>query len=137
MLILNRVRFLTDGGSENVNGTVAEYLNLPDVNIKHLIAQKDIKFSNSKIEAFNKVIKHQFLLPKELSSRKQLEMTLEKDIETYNTIRPQFSLSGNTPFESYQGGSHDFSKYSTHFKAQRALRVAKNQKNSCKICLNI
>ena len=117
------VSFLTDGGSENVNGTVAEYLNAPNIDIKHLIAQKDIKFSNSKIEAFNKVIKHQFLLPKELSSRKQLEMALEKDIQTYNNIRPQLSLSGNTPFESYHGKNHDFGKFSAHFKAQKSLRI--------------
>lgn len=127
------ILFLTDGGSENCNGTVKEYIET--VPIKHLIAQRDIQFSNSGIEAFNKVIKHQFLLPKNLSCRKQLVLALEEDVYAYNHIRPQLSLAGNTPEESYTGIPHDLSKLTAHFKQQKALRTIQNQQNSCKTCL--
>jgi putative transposase len=48
------ITFVTDAGVENINITVQEFLNTTDQDIKHLIAQIDIPFSNSKIEAFNK-----------------------------------------------------------------------------------
>ena len=75
------IKFVTDGGVENVNSTVKDFLTTTDDDIKHLIAQKDIPFSNSKIEAFNKIIKHQFLLPKNLEDRKQCESRVEKSIK--------------------------------------------------------
>jgi putative transposase len=92
---------LTDGGPENVNHTVQDFINLPDINILQLIAQKDIKFSNSQIEAFNKVLKHQFLHPKEIANREEFQEILENDIRIYNTKRPQGSLKGSTPDETY------------------------------------
>lgn len=128
------LKFLTDGGSENVNSTVANYLNSHQVTIKHLIAQKDIKFSNSKIEAFNKIIKHQFLLPLHLENKKQLGLNLEKSIPIYNNIRPQLSLSGNTPNETYTGINFGLKQYTTHFKEHQKNRISQNQKNTCKTC---
>lgn len=68
-----KISFLTDGGSENVNSTVAKFINSSEILIKHLIVQKDVVFSNSMIEAINKIIKHQFLFPKEVANRNQLK----------------------------------------------------------------
>lgn len=96
-----QINSLTDGSSENVNHTVQDFLNLPDINILQLIAQKHIKFSNSQIEVFNKVLKHQFLHPKEIANREELLITLENDIQIYNYDRPQNSLKGSKPNETY------------------------------------
>ena len=128
------ITFVTDAGVENVNTTVQEFLNTTDQDIKHLIAQKDIPFSNSKIEAFNKIIKHQFLLPRNLENRKQLIHALAEDVPTYNTIRPQFSLEGNTPTETFEGKIIDLKSYKTHFEEQKRWRVMLNQQNKCKNC---
>lgn len=68
-----------------------------------MIAQKDIQFSNSKIEAFNKIIKNQFLLPQNIQNFKQLYTALHNDVFIYNYKRPQFGLAGNTPQETYNG----------------------------------
>jgi putative transposase len=125
---------VTDAGVENTNTTVKEFLITTDQNIKHLIAQRDIPFSNSKIEAFNKIIKHQFLLPRHLENKKQLDLALENDVITYNTIRPQLSLQGNTPDETFAGKTLDLKSHKTHFKAQIILRVVQNQQNKCKNC---
>lgn len=128
------ITFVTDAGGENVNTTVQDFLLTTNNDIKHLIAQKDIPFSNSKIEALNKIIKHQFLLPRNLANRKQLETALRDDILTYNTIRPQLSLQGNTPAETFTGKPVSLNTYKTHFSEQKNCRVIENQQNSCKTC---
>jgi putative transposase len=128
------ITFVTDGGVENVNTTVHDFLETTNQDIKHLIAQKDIPFSNSKIEAFNKIIKHQFLLPQNLTNRKQLETALVANVLTYNTIRPQLSLQGNTPQETFLGKIISLKSYKTHFQEHKILRISENQQNSCKGC---
>jgi len=128
----NKVQLLSDGGSENVNNTVA---NFTETNhIKHLIAQKDVAFSNSMIEAINKIIKHQFLHPKEIPDGKHLTHVLEQIIPVYNNIRPQMSLGGNTPNETFQGKTIDFSVYSKNFHVQKVIRIIENTKTSCVTC---
>lgn len=128
------ITFVTDGGVENVNTIVQEFLVTTSQDIKHLIAQKDIPFSNSKIEAFNKIIKHQFLLPQNLTNRTALETALATDVLTYNTIRPQLSLQGNTPSETFSGKPITINAYKTHFQEHKTLRIAKNQQNKCGNC---
>jgi hypothetical protein len=119
---------------ENVNIKVHDFLETTNQEIKHLIAQKDIPFSNSKIEAFNKIIKHQFLLPQNLINREQLESSLIENVLTYNTIRPQFSLQGNTPAETFSGKPIALNAYKIHFQEQKTLRISSNQQNRCKNC---
>ncbi len=128
------IQFVTDAGIENVNQTVKDFIATTNSEIKHLIVQKDIPFSNSKIEAFNKIIKHQFLLPQNLENRKQLVLALDIDVLTYNSIRPQFSLLGNTPNETFEGKVIDITDYKSHFEQQKVLRIAKNQQSKCKSC---
>lgn len=130
-----QLQFLTDGGSENVNSTVSEFINSPDIPIKHIIAQKDVIFSNSMIEAVNKIIKHQFLHPKEIASGKHLTHVLRETISVYNTIRPQMNLGGKTPLETFDGILIDISKYTLSFTAQKQRRLTQNRKNACKVCL--
>jgi putative transposase len=130
------VVFLTDGGSENVNNQVVDLVTESHIKITHLIAQKDIQFSNSSIEAFNKIIKHQFLLPLKVSNGKMLRMELDKAIFIYNNIRPQFGLKGNTPEEAYQGNSISFEQYKSHFKEHKKIRVLQNKGNKCKVCVS-
>ena len=128
------ITLVTDAGVENVNNTVQEFINTTNPDIKHLIAQKDIPFSNSRIEAFNKIIKHQFLLPQKLANRKQLENALAMDVQTYNNIRPQLSLQRNTPEQTFSGKSMDINHYKTHFDSQKILRITQNQQNRCNGC---
>lgn len=130
----NPITLVTDAGVENVNSTVQDFLNTTNPDIKHLIAQKDIPFSNSSIEAFNKIIKHQFLLPRNLENRKQLITALVEDVPTCNSIRPQLSLHGNTPKETVEGKPLDINHYKTHFENQKIIRITQNQQNRCKGC---
>ncbi len=131
----NALQLLTDGGAENINTNVSGFLNGLAIEVKHNIAQKDVLYSNSTIEALNKVIKYQFLFPKQIYSRTQLLNILEESVTTYNKIKPQKSLGGNTPFETFNGVPINFSTYIIHFKQQKAIRILQNTKNACKQCL--
>jgi putative transposase len=62
-------------------------------------------------------------LPRNLADRKQLVNALAEDVPVYNTIRPQLSLQGNTPEETFSGKSLDINHYKTHFDSQKTLRI--------------
>ena len=128
------LKFLTDGGTENTNNLVKEYINEPDVGILQLIAQKDIKFSNSMTEAVIKVIKHQFLLPKTIKNRVHLICTIDNDFPIYNEDRPQHILKGATPIECYNGIQFDMSKITNKKAEQRLKRIEFHKNNACKKC---
>jgi len=126
--------FLTDGGSENVNTNVSSLLESYGNKIMHRIAQRDVHFSNSTIEAFNKVLKYQFLYPRLINNGKALKKVMTEVIPMYNDHRPQWVLGGNSPSETFNGASINFSKYTRNFKLQKTLRIIKNQRNNCKNC---
>ena len=129
-----RLQFLTDGGSENINNNVSGFIDSSDVPINHIIAQKDVVFSNSMVEALNKVIKHQFLFHKDITSRKQLTKVLDEVVTTYNTIRPQMNLGGNTPIETFQGTPISINQYLKGLEEQKVIRRQENRKNACNLC---
>lgn len=125
-------QFVTDGGIENINNVVKDFITT--TTITHLIAQKDIPFSNSQMEAINKILKHQFLLPKQLQNFEQLLPLLIFSITIYNTIRPQQRLLGNTPEETFNGKAVLAINYNRNFNVQKAKRIEFHQNNICKIC---
>lgn len=87
------------------------------------------------VEALNKVIKHQFLFPKEILNRDQLHKILEQSTEVYNNLRPQMSLGGNTPIETFNGMTIVITRYTQNFNEHKALRREANKQNICKVCL--
>ncbi len=130
----DKIEFLTDGGSENVNTTVSSFIDSSNIFIKHLIAQKDVIFSNSMIESINKVIKHQFLYPKEIFDGNHLYKIMDEIVPIYNNIRPQMSLGGNTPRETQNGLTIDISRYKNKIKEQKQLRLVQNKRSNCSVC---
>ena len=79
-------------------------------------------------------MKHQFLLPRELYCLQQLLLALEKDVDIYNNYRPQFSLQGNTPTETYAGKDLAIQNYKTHFAQQKVDRITQNKQKTCTVC---
>jgi putative transposase len=59
------VHLVVDDGREN-NGCVNDFLSIPGIHMKKLIAQVDIRQSNCMIEAANKPMKYDYLFTKEL-----------------------------------------------------------------------
>ena len=127
-----KIQFVTDNGVENVNKTVERYVVSTNNRITHSLAQNTIPESNSVIESIFKVLKNQFLRPLELENSKQLHTVFPEIITTYDTIRPQHFLKGNTPEETY----NNLPVIQPDFKKAVKHRIAQNQLNRCKICLS-
>ena len=131
-----RVQFLTDGGSENCNTTVAKFVQTCHPKVIHQVAQRDVVFSNSMIEMFNKTIKHQFLFPLNLGNGTELKKALKECVTKYNEEKPQWALMGNTPIECFSNQPIDFKQFKATFKKQQVLRIQENQKPKCQVCLS-
>jgi len=60
---------------------------------------------------------------------------IDESIPIYNNLRPQKSLGGNTPSETFSGVAIDFNKYSSFFIKQKAIRQIYNKATSCRKCI--
>ncbi len=125
--------FLTDGGPENDNDTIKQYLE-DKITIKHLIAQKHIRFSNSMIEAVNKSLKYSWLFLRQYRDLNDLDKYLEKVIHEYNHVRPHHAHQYQTPAEAYSGKLPDLDFIRSQFELARLRRIQENRIASCPIC---
>lgn len=123
---------VVDGGAENNNKTVDELIRENEIPpITKLIAREDIAFSNSPIEAINKIFKR-YLRYYKPQTYSELQILTDQFVEHYNTIRPHGSLKGLTPFEAYQ--NHKQISYSEQITNARALRISANKAMICNKC---
>ena len=93
-----------DAGSENL-GVLPRKL-LIGKGIKQLVAKKDIRFSNSMVEAVFRQFKQKFYI-KPAKNYNSLYKTIYKFVLQYNQIIPHSSLEGGTPKEIF---NHEFVK---------------------------
>ncbi len=85
------IQLIVDGGPENNNRTVQAWLK--GVPITKFIAQVDVTFSNSMIEAVNKILKYRYLFRDPIPKYEKAEDSVRKAIEDYNQ-RPHGVLKG-------------------------------------------
>ena len=126
-------KLIADGGGENNNNTIDDLLRkVKNPSITKVIALKDISFSNSSVEAINKIMKR-YLYHYNPTSMRQLNKILNETINDYNNVRPHGSLKGKTPMECYTKATinMDFSSEKTE---ARTLRVTENRKIRCSEC---
>lgn len=124
---------VADGGSENHAVNIEELIaSTPHPEITKVIALKDIAFSNSPIEAINKIMKRYIRhhLPQTF---KELLACMIRSIEDYNIYRPNYALNGLTPLEAYiqKLPNMDFSEQNRQAKA---IRLEQNRKSTCMKC---
>ncbi|AXR66887.1 DDE-type integrase/transposase/recombinase [Leptospira mayottensis] len=131
-LFYKPIRLLCDDGSENA-GEVDSFLNRPGLFIKKLIAQVDIHFSNSMVEALNKIMKYRFLFPKNLASFQDVIRTLETAVPIYNS-RPSGVLFGYSPNEVLNGAIPDRLLFSEQIKQAASNRPKSNSGDACGSC---
>jgi len=111
----NKTELIVDGGSEN-KGAVDGFI-LSHENWKKLIAQKDIIFSNSIVEAVNKIMKYQYLFKRDFSNFPDINNNLDSFVEDYNS-RPH-SVLKLSPNDVADGKIFDTDKYKENLKAAR------------------
>ena len=124
------ISLIVDGGSENNNSIVHAYLDT--VPIRKLIAQVDVSFSNSLIEAVNKILKYRYLFRIPIPDLEHLHTAVEATILDYND-RPHYALHGLTPNQVYDGQAFDKAAYRERILEAQRRRITENH-HACPPC---
>lgn len=123
-----------DSGVENVNGAVDSVLTTACLD--RVLAQVEVAFSNSMIEAFWRSMKHQWLFLNTLDSVARVRTLVEFYVNKHNTKMPHPAFGGQTPDEMFFGtGSNVPQDLAVAKDNARAARLAANRAMSCERCL--
>jgi putative transposase len=128
------VILITDGGPENDNNEMKTFVDGEGVRINLAIALKDIPFSNSVIEAQNRLFKYGYLFQQEYNNFEELKKVFAYDVIDYNDIRPHISLRGCTPEEVHKGLNGIEAQRSEQMVQARKNRLLVNRRALCEIC---
>ena len=123
------VSLIVDGGPENKPIPFD-----PHIPINKLVAQQDILFSNSMVEAVNKQVKYRYLFTRDLIDFKAVVGHLKVSIPEFNNIRPYGPLFGLTPAEAFSGIRPDKKRFSGLFEQAREQRYLINTTKPCPLC---
>ena len=127
------VSVLTDGGGENVNDTVDEFLS--GVSLKRVVAQVEIAESNSLVEAFGRILRHQWLYLNTLDTVAAVRRLVSFYVQQHNEAMPHSALNGRTPDEAYLGKGKDVPvKLAAATEAAQSRRLAQNRTVTCETC---
>lgn len=124
---------LVDGGTENFNGPVDALI---DSGLLHrILAGTEITHSNSMIESWWRVLKHQWLYLNTLDTVRAVEKLVTFYVEEHNSRLPHSAFRGQTPDEMYfkTGESIPGELEATRQKARQA-RAEANRKQDCESC---
>jgi hypothetical protein len=125
---------VADSGVENVNEEVNALFDIGP--LRRVLAQVEVSFSNSMIEAFWRSLKHQWLYLNSLDSIERLRTLVEFYVEQHNTQMPHAAFSGQTPDEMYFGTAAQLpTELAAARDLARAARLAANRGLSCDRCL--
>jgi transposase InsO family protein len=124
---------VADSGVENVNQEVDNLLGLGQ--LRRVLAQVEVSYSNSLIEAWWRSLKHGWLYLHSLDTFAALEKLVEFYVEQYNTIVPHAAFAGQTPDEMYFGrGEQVPADLATAHARARDARMKTNRELSCQAC---
>ena len=122
-----------DSGVENVNGAVDAALLTACLN--RVLAQVEVAFSNSMIEAFWRSLKHQWLFLNSLDSIDRLRVLVDFFVEKHNTQMPHAAFHGQTPDEMYFATAVDLpAQLAMARRKARAERLDVNRTMTCDRC---
>jgi hypothetical protein len=125
---------VADGGTENHNRFIDEFLSkLSKHKITKVRALKDIRFSNSPVEAIHKTIKGCYLRNRKFESMSALKKYLDWAVKDYNELRPHYKHRPRTPYEVYFNIPLKFD-VTKRMKEAVQRRVRNNKCSECKQC---
>jgi len=125
---------VADGGSENHNRQIDEFIaGLSGHRITKITALKDIRFSNSPVEAVHRTIKGRYLRNKKFNTLEALVKYLDWAVMDYNELRPHYRHRPRTPEEVYFNKPLDFNVRERVIKAMKE-RVITNKCSDCTQC---
>jgi putative transposase len=133
LVFAGRPLLYADSGVENVNGAVDATLS--SACLDRVLAQVEIAFSNSMIEAFWRSLKHQWLYLNSLDSLTRLRTLVEFYVEQHNTQMPHAAFYGQTPDQMYFGTAANlFAELAAAREQATAARLVANRVMSCDRC---
>lgn len=129
----SRADVVMDSGVENLNGTVDELFDSSA--LRRVIAQIDVSFSNSLIEAWWRTLKHQWLYLHSLDDLATVRRLVAFYVTQHNETMPHSAFQGQTPDEVYFGrGDHVPDELAVRRTAARQQRAASNRSAACSAC---
>lgn len=124
------VRVLKTVLSENNMETFLSSLSRP---VNRKIALVDVHYSNSLIEAHNKIIKYNYLYRMDIPHGEHLRKIFPSIVENFNN-RPHVSLAGLTPNEAEQNLSLNKEQLRIYTAKAAREREMYNRINQCSHC---
>lgn len=122
-------------GSENHAICIDELLNTcAQPELTKIIARKDIRFSNSPVEAVNKIIKR-YLRHYKPNNEGTLNEVIDLAVVDYTEKRPHGSLKGLIPIEAYTS-SHKHLNFKAEIQKAKTWGIEQNRKANCQNCSN-
>ena len=126
-------KLLADGGVENFNKAVDELVE--GGLLKRVLAHTDITFSNSMIESWWRVVKHQWLYLNTLDTVRAIENLVAFYVKEHNSRLPHSAFRGQTPDEVYfKTGDSIPEKLEAARQEARQARAEANRKQDCESC---
>ena len=132
-LTTNPATVVADSGVENVNGEVDAFMGLG--HLRRVLAQVEVTFSNSMIEAWWRSLKHNWLFLNKLDTHAAVERLVAFYVEQHNAVMPHAAFQGQTPDETYFGtGAEIPAKLAAAHRAAIAARAGVNRALHCGSC---
>ena len=124
---------MVDDGGENLNAQVDA---LVERGVLHrVLAQSEVQFSNSMIEAWWRQLKHNWLFLNELDSLKKLHSLVAFYVSEHNSRIPHAAFDGQTPDEMYFGtGTNVAADLARRRSLARSDRLEANRAKRCLTC---
>ena len=91
-------------------------------------------FSNSVIEAQNRLFKYGYLFRQDYENDDELNNVFAADVTDYNDMRPHITLKGYTPLEALKGINGLEGTWKSCIFADRQARIIANRNELCEIC---
>jgi transposase InsO family protein len=125
---------IADSGSENVNREVDDLLERVD--LRRVLAQVEMAFSNSMIEAFWRSLKHSWVYLHSLDTAAALRRLVDFYVRAHNEEMPHSAFEGQTPDEMYFGtGAAVAINLAVARQAAREERMKANRAARCGVCI--
>ena len=126
-------RLLADAGIENKNRSIDELI--ATGLFQRVLAMTEIRFSNSMIEAWWRVLRHKWLFLHPLDSVAKVRRLVEFYVQEHNTRVPHAAFEGQTPDEMYFGtGEAVPEALAEARRAARQARLETNRAVACSVC---
>ena len=124
---------MTDGGVENVNGTVDALIEQGA--LRRILALVEVCFSNSLIEAWWRSLKHNWLFLHRSTPWRPSGGRSRSTSQEHNSTIPHSAFQGQTPDEMYFGRGDGVPDRLAEARAvARERRMEENRARQCAVC---